>query len=90
MSERRVVSRFGFSMPLMIGEGLEIREKYRAELLDALNKTPPVYVVVAPQSEQIIGARLTIEDFPGLADFVRARYREVARFGPITIHENSR
>jgi hypothetical protein len=87
LSERRVVSRFGFSMPLMIGEGLDVREKYRAELLDALRATPPEYILVAPQAEQIIGAKMTLEDFPDLANLVRTRYREVARFGTITIHE---
>ena len=87
LSERRIVSRFGFSMPLMIGEGLEVRERYRGELLAALRATPPRYILVGTQSERIIGARVTIADFPELSDLVSGGYREVARFGTITIHE---
>ena len=87
LSERESVSRFGYSLPLMMGEGSDIRSRYRAELMAALLADPPAYVVVGALSERILGTRLTIEDFPELAAFVRVRYREVARFQTITIHE---
>jgi hypothetical protein len=87
LSERRIVSRFGFSMPLMIGEGSEIRARYRNELLAALRATPPRYILVGTQSERIIGRVLTAADFPEFADLLQHDYRERVRLGKITIYE---
>lgn len=86
LSERRTVSRFGYSLPLMLGDG-SLRSGYRAELLGALGTTPPRYIVVTPQSREIIGRALTIDDFPELATLVARDYRAVERFRGITIYE---
>lgn len=87
LSQRETVSRFGFSMPLLLGDGLEARSLYRAELLDALRRSHPQYIVVGTQSEQIMGQRLTIADFPELAALLETDYRPAARFGQLDIHE---
>lgn len=87
LSSRQTVSRFGFSMPLMVGDGEGIRARYRDELLEALAATPPRYILVGPQSDRIIGARVSLADFPELADLVSRRYQQVAQFGALTIHE---
>jgi hypothetical protein len=83
---RQTVSRFGYSLPLMLAEG-PTRSQYRAELLEALRATPPQYIVVTAQSAHILDQPMTIADFPELADLVSRVYREVAQFGEITIHE---
>ena len=90
LSERATVSRFGYSLPLMMGEGLDVRAQYRAELLDAMAADPPRYILVGTQSEQILGAQLALDDFPELAAFIRDHCQEVQRFGPITIYERLR
>jgi hypothetical protein len=87
LSGRQTVSRFGYSLPLMMGEGHPVRARYRAELLEALAATPPRYIIVGTQSERILGARLTIEDFPELADVIRRGYTEVRRFGTLLVYE---
>ena len=89
LSGRQTVSRFGYSLPLMLGDGaLEFR--YRAELLESLRATPPRYIVVAPQSEEIIGRVRTVDDFPELATLIAHDYRAVEHFGGITIYEAAR
>jgi hypothetical protein len=90
LSERDVVSRFGYSLPLMMGKGLDVRASYRRELLDALRAMPPRYILVGTQSEHILGEAMTVGEFPELADLVDRDYREVARIGKITIHEIAR
>jgi Dolichyl-phosphate-mannose-protein mannosyltransferase len=87
LSERQTVSRFGYSLPLMMGAGTAVRSQYRQELMAALTADPPKYIVVGTLSEQILGTRLTIADFPELAALVARDYRPVAEFGTITIHE---
>jgi hypothetical protein len=87
LSGRQTVSRFGYSLPLMMGDGLEIQSHYRAEVLENLNATPPRYILVGTQSEQILGNRAALIDFPELASIVRRRYRQIARFGNLIIHE---
>jgi hypothetical protein len=87
LSEREIVSRFGFSMPLLTGGREDIRSRYRAEVLAALRSDPPAYIVEGTVAEQIVGTHLTIDDFPELADLVRNAYREVVRFDTVVIHE---
>jgi hypothetical protein len=87
LSERQSVSRFGYSLPLLMGNGLDIRDRYRAEALDALRAAPPRYIIVGTQSEHILGNSMTIADFPALAELVNRSYRPVVRFGEITIYE---
>ena len=90
LSERPTVSRFGYSLPLLMGEGLELRSQYRTEAMAALEAAPPRYIVSGTQSEQIMGRRLTVADFPELAHFIATRYRPAAHLGRITIHERVR
>ncbi len=90
LSERPTVSRFGFSMPLMMGEGLEVRSEYRAELLEALRATPARYILSGNQSAQIMGRSMTVTDFPELADLIRTDYRQAVQLGRITIYEHAR
>jgi hypothetical protein len=87
LSERQSVSRFGYSLPLMMGEGTDVRARYRQELLSALKADPPKYIVVGTLSAQILGTTLTIEDFPELAALVEHGYRPAAQFGAIAVHE---
>jgi len=86
LSERQTVSRFGYSMPLIMGEGTEQREAYRQEFLESLYRTPPVYIVVAPQSEVILSGVYDLNDFGELYDFVASRYVEEIRFGDLVLH----
>jgi hypothetical protein len=90
LSERQQVSRFGYSLPLMMGEGGGVRAQYRAELLAALAATPPRYILVGAQSERILGIRSTLADFPELADLLSRRYTPVAQLGKITAYESTR
>ncbi len=87
LSHRETVSRFGFSMPLMIGEGLDIRAEYRNELLRALRTDPPQFIIVGTQAQRILRQSMTLADFPALADLVHDSYKKVAEFGAIQIHE---
>ncbi len=88
LSERPTVSRFGYSLPLMMGEGLPRRSQYRAEALAALAARPPRYIITGTQSEQIMGERLGVADFPELAELIERSYRPAAHLGRITIHEH--
>jgi hypothetical protein len=87
LSDRPLVSRFGFSMPLLIGDRADARARYREELLQALRTDRPRYILSGTQSQQIMGEALTLADFPQLADLIRANYREAVRIGKITIYE---
>ncbi|MGH9387573.1 MAG: hypothetical protein ACRD2N_25210 [Vicinamibacterales bacterium] len=89
LSGRESVSRFCYSLPLMMGSGTEIQSRYRAEVLAALNADRPTYIVIGQLSEQILGMRLTVADFPELAELVQTKYHQVAQFSTITIHEIS-
>jgi Dolichyl-phosphate-mannose-protein mannosyltransferase len=84
---RETVSRFGFSMPLMIGDGRDIRAEYRDEVLGRLRADPPQYIIVGTQSQRILRRSLTIADFPALAELVSSTYTKVAEFGGIQVHE---
>jgi len=87
LSGRPTVSRFGYSMPLVLGPEHEFRSPYRAELLSHLREQPPLYVIVGTQSEHIIGASVTLADFPELARLLDTEYREVQRIGKIVVLE---
>jgi hypothetical protein len=86
LSGRPTISRFGFSMPLLVPEG-DGRARYRDELLRALRTMPPQYIIDGVQSERILGRVLTVADFPAFADLLDSTYRPIARFGRITVHE---
>lgn len=87
LSKRGTVSRFGYSLPLMMGEGTAYQSKYRSELMAALTADPPRYILVGALSDQILGTHLSVRDFPELASLIDRAYRPAAEFGSITIHE---
>jgi hypothetical protein len=87
LSHRATVSRFGFSMPLLIGQDLAIRAEYRDELIRTLRSDPPRYIILGTQSQRILRTSLAIADFPALADLVHNSYARAAEFGPIQIYE---
>jgi hypothetical protein len=86
LSDRQTISRFGFSMPLVMGEGTTQREAYRQEFLESLYTNPPVYIVVAPQSDVVLGGHYDLSNFGQLAEFVSSRYVEEKRFGDLALH----
>lgn len=86
-SGRRSPTRFGYSMPLFMGEGTKIREAYRTEFMDDLNASPPAIIVVGQLSEMILGAEYSVADFPALAALLQQKYRQVERFGDIDIYQ---
>jgi hypothetical protein len=86
LSARESSSRFGYSMPLLMGEGTEIRSAYRTELINSLTTNPPVYIVIGPQSDQILGKDYDLDDFKELADFVTAKYTQEAKFGDLILY----
>ena len=87
ISERPTTSRFGSSLALMLGGDVSLRQTYRAEALQALALAPPRYIVVGIQAGQITGERMSMLNFPELAELVETRYRPAAHFGRITILE---
>ena len=90
LSSRQSSSRFGYSLPLLMGEGTEVREAYRLELLGDLSSNPPVYIVVAPLADDIVGKKYFLSDFTGFADFLSTRYVEEKVFGDLIIYHLKR
>jgi len=89
LSHREIVSRFGFSMPLLLGGSVNLRSAYQAELLGALRADIPRYIIVGVQSQRILGWSAATSDFPALANFVQSGYSEVAHFGEIQLFERT-
>ena len=90
LAGRRSASKFGYSMPLILGEGTELRERYRSEFLADLQATRPVYIVVAPQAEEVLGRSYGLAGFPALESLVMNCYRREAAFGQLTVYRLSR
>ena len=89
LAGRRSASKFGYSMPLLDGEGTALRRRYRREFLADLQATRPVYIVVAPQAEKILGRNYGLADFPQLESLVVDCYRKEAAFGELTLYRLS-
>jgi hypothetical protein len=87
LSNRRSPTRFGYSMPLFMGEGNELRESYRSEFMRTLEASPPEIVVVGQLSEMILGTNYSVTDFPAFAAVLHQKYRRTQRFGHIDIYE---
>ena len=85
-SGRDAVSRFGYSMPLIMGKGTPQQKQLREEFLSAVRSDPPAYVVVSPQSEMILGEHVDLTDFPEFADFIAQNYTEETRFGETLLY----
>ena len=89
LAGRQSASKFGYSMPLLDGEGTALRRRYRREFLADLRMTRPVYIVVAPQAEKILGRNYGLADFPQLESLVVDCYRKEAAFGELTLYRLS-
>lgn len=89
IADRHVVSRFGYSLPLLLNGAPGVRAKYRDEALAAIDTERPRYVIVGVQSERIMGVAMSLADFPELAARINQRYRERARFGTLILYEAS-
>lgn len=87
LAGRTSVSRFPYSLPLLLGEGSPLRAAYRREAMAALDRQRPTYILIGTQSEQILGFAATVDDFPEFAALLRSQYRERARLGRITMFE---
>ena len=90
LAGRRSASRFGYSMSLLDGEGTALRQRYRREFLADLRSARPVYIVVAPQAEKILGRDYGLADFPELESLVAGCYDREQSFGELTLHRLSR
>ena len=87
LSERQSPTRFGFSMPLIMGSGNATpKTLYRQEFMNNLHKKPPVYIVVAPLSEVILGGSYELSDFLVFEKFIATKYKEEIRFGDLILY----
>ena len=87
MSGRQSPTRFGWSMPLMLGEGTAAREAFRQEFLCDISRYPPRWIVIAPQSEMLLGGRFTVNDFPEFAAFLNRHYKTRTSISNLVLHE---
>jgi hypothetical protein len=90
LSQRRSVSRFVSNLGLISPWG---PQRWRAELLRDLTKTPPRFIVVE-RHDAIPGVSYTrrdseemLQSFPALADFLHARYRSVKHLTDFEIYQ---
>jgi hypothetical protein len=86
LSNRRSPTRFGYSLPLFMGDGSELREAYRNEFMQTLEASPPEIVVVGQLSEMILGADYSVTDFPEFEALLNQHYRRTQSFGHNTIY----
>jgi hypothetical protein len=87
MSGRQSPTRFGWSMPLMLGEGTEIREAFRREFLCDISRNPPRWIVIAPQSTLLLGGHFTVDDFPEFAALLNRHYSVRTTISDLILHE---
>ncbi len=86
LSGRMSPTRFGFSMPLLLGDEGPPRQDYRREFMNDIERTLPLYVVEGPQAGQLLGGQFGLADFPEFHALVRSRYVEEITFGELTLH----
>jgi hypothetical protein len=89
LSSRQASSRFGFSMPLLLGEGTKLNEAYRSELISDLTSDPPVYIVIAPIADDIVGKQYDFTDFSEFANIVSTKYTIEEVFGDLALYRAS-
>jgi hypothetical protein len=73
-------------MPLIIGEGTRDREAYRREFLNSLSANLPIYIVVAPQSDLVLGRHYDLDDFSEFAEIISSKYAKEKRFGDLVLY----
>ena len=86
LAKRQIVSRFSHSGPLVLGPGSPIRAAYRREFMQAMQATPPAYLVDGMHPANVVGPDHDLDSFPELAAFVREHYRRDARFGELQLY----
>ncbi|HEX8363624.1 MAG TPA: hypothetical protein VF613_26120 [Longimicrobium sp.] len=83
----------GWSWPVTEGEGSPIREEYRREYLESMERTRPTYVVVnrGAGNEETSPTLLppTLSGFPELASVIQSRYRYERHFGRYTLYRRA-
>ena len=87
MADRQSPTRFGWSMPLMMDAGTEVREAFRREFLCDLANDAPRWVIVAPLSEMLLGGAFSVQDFPAFAAFLDRYYVERTRIADLVLQE---
>lgn len=90
MTRRPTISRLAYSLPVWMGEGTPLRERYRDELMNDLRTTPPELIVVAPQAEPLLGREVSIDEFPEFRRYLDERYRTEVEFGPLILYRLTR
>ena len=90
LSGRATPTRFGFSMPLLLGDEASPRNAYRREFMQDIERAPPLYVVEGTLAARLLGGRVGLADFPEFNAFVQSRYVAEARFEDLTLHRLQR
>ena len=86
MTGRPTMSRLAYSLPVWMGEGTGLRERYRDELMDDLLATPPELIVVAPQAEPLLGREVAMDEFPAFERLLADRYEAEVTFGDLLLY----
>lgn len=86
LAGRRVPTRFGYAMPLLMGGAAGLRERYRSEFLRDLERDPPAAIVVAPPSRRILEQEPELDRFPEFDALLERDYERAASFGDLVIH----
>ncbi len=86
----RLANAFGKTIITFAGSDIlqiqAFHKKYRQEFMNNLHKKPPVYIVVAPLSEVILGGRYELSDFLVFEKFIATKYKEEVRFGDLILY----
>jgi hypothetical protein len=85
MTDRPTVSRLAYSLPLWMGEGTDLQNRYRAEFMRDLHRDPPQLIVVAPAAEPLLGRQVSLDEFPEFAAFLSGYEREFEA-GPLELY----
>jgi 4-amino-4-deoxy-L-arabinose transferase-like glycosyltransferase len=85
LANRKSPTRFGFSMPLLMGPGTETRERYRAEFMQALGDKPIKYVVLGEVAERILGAKFELNEFPEFYEYLLLNFQPDGEIGEVKI-----
>jgi 4-amino-4-deoxy-L-arabinose transferase-like glycosyltransferase len=81
LSERRSPTRFVFSLPLNVPDK-SYRDRYRAEYIDALRRTPPRYIVLGTSQDEAS----TSSEFPELAELLTQGYQIDQTIGKLELY----
>jgi 4-amino-4-deoxy-L-arabinose transferase-like glycosyltransferase len=85
LADRKSPTRFGFSMPLLLGPGTDVRDRYRAEFMRALGNTPIKYIILGEIAETILGGKVDLSDFPEFYDYLVENFQSNGDIGRVQI-----